>query len=299
MWPLSSSSSEPVAEYEAPDEIDEIYHDIRQTLRVTGVNLVFRALAPYSQALPTIWHEVAPLASRQSFEDASGHLRSKAVQAASSLGALAVRDAVRAGPSQSYQIEQALRLYHYINPKLLLLVAVLRLVTEDRLSGAERSTTSRLQDSIPRGEPRGMYPMEMVAEEPDDERIAALFREIKAHYALASINSDYRTLALWPDYLAAAWERLKAKSPTSAYSQAVHDLQAEARAQAQTLPLPAGLTAGAFDRRISDAGAVRDKLAAFERVLPPLMLNISLMALEWQPAASLVHSPFPVGGGTS
>jgi hypothetical protein len=295
MWPLSSP--EPIAEHEASDELDEIYHDIRQTLRVTGINLVFRALAPYSKALPTIWHEVAPLASKQSFEEASDKLRSKAVQAAASLGALAVRDAVRAGPSQSYQIEEALRLYHYINPKLLLLVAVLRLMIEDRLSAADRSTTSRSQDSMPRGEPRGMYPMEMIAEEPDEERIAALFREIKAHYSLASINSDYRTLALWPDYLAAAWERLKAKSVTSTYSQAVQGLQAEARAQAQTLPLPAGLATGAFDRRTPDAGAVRDKLAEFERVLPPLMLNIALMALEWQPAGSLVHSPFPVEEG--
>jgi hypothetical protein len=61
MWPLSSS--EPIAEYEASDEIDEIYHDIRQTLRVTGINLIFRVLATFPHAQTTIWQMLSPVVS--------------------------------------------------------------------------------------------------------------------------------------------------------------------------------------------------------------------------------------------
>lgn len=291
MWPLKSK---PVAEYEASDEIDEIYHDIRQTLRVTGVNLIFCSLAGHPNALPTIWQALSPVVSTRAFEEASDELREKAVKHAASLGGLEVRDAVRLGPSQSYQIQQALMLYHYINPKLLLMVSALRQALEDRSSHADRSVSGRSVESVPRGEPLGMYPMEMVADEPDDERVAAVFKAIMEHYALSSINSDYRTLALWPDYLAAAWEGLKEKSVSSAYSQAVRDLEAEARTQALILPLPVGLSRADLDARVTDAAEVQEKIVDFERLLPPLILNVALMALDWQPMDRLVHSPFPI-----
>ncbi len=137
--------------------------------------------------------------------------------------------------------------------------------------------------------------MEMVTEEPDDEQVTTVFKEITAYYSLSSINSDYRTLALWPDYLLMAWGRLKQRSQTPAYGQAIHYLQEETRARARSLPLPIVLSRADFDERITDAAAVRDKIADFERLLPPMMLNVALMALDWQPADRLVHSPFPIG----
>lgn len=293
MWPLSSST--PIAEYEASDAIDEIYHDIRQTLRVTGINLLFRVLAAFPNALPTIWQALSPLVSTQAFEQASDGLRAKAVKGAASLGELGIRDAVQLGPSQSYQVDQALKLYHYINPKLLLLVSTLRLAVEDESSPADRSGSNRPMETVPRGEPQGMYPMEMVEAQPNDERVVAIFKAITEHYSLSSINSDYQTLALWPDYLAAAWERLKERSGRPVYDEVVRDLQAEARAQARNLPLPVNLTRPNFDARIADATTVREKLADFERLLPPLILNVALLALDWQPADRLAQSPFPIG----
>ncbi len=112
MWPLQSTK--PIAEYEASDVIDEIYHDIRQSLRVTGVNLVFRALAGFPHALPVIWEAVAPAVSTQGFEHAANDLRAKAVKHAASFGNLEVHEAIHLGPSQAYQIQKALALYHYI-----------------------------------------------------------------------------------------------------------------------------------------------------------------------------------------
>ena len=40
--------------------------------------------------------------------------------------------------------------------------------------------------------------MDMVAEEPEDETVREVFRDIKTTLDLPNINSDYRTLALWP-----------------------------------------------------------------------------------------------------
>ncbi len=293
MWPLTST--QPVAEYEASDEVDDLYHDIRQTLRVTGINLIFRVLAGYRHALPTIWQALSPMVSTRAFELASDRVRARAVELTIGMGKLGVPAAVRLGPSQSYQIQKALALYHYINPKLLVMISALRPAIEDENSPSGGQDRTLPADPVPRGEPNEMYPMELVSDEPDDEQTATVFKEINERYSLSSINSDYRTLALWPEYLAAAWGRLKPQSESTAYSRAVDVLQEEARQQAQVLPVAAALSKQDFEARIADAGAVRTKIADFERVLPPLILNVALLSLDWKPAESLTQSPFPIG----
>ena len=294
MWPLDSTK--PVAEYDASDEIDELYHDIRQTLRVTGVNLIVRALAGYHNALPTIWQALSPVVSTRAFEQAADRVRARAVESTAVMERLGVPDSVRLGPSQSYQIQKALALYHYINPKLLVMISALRSVIEEEHTSPSGEQGHALSvDPLPRGEPNEMYPMEMVSDKPDEEQIAMVFEGIIERYSLSSINSDYRTLALWPEYLAAAWGRLQPLSESPAYRCTVDVLQEEARAQALSLPVVVGLSPTEFEERISDAAAVKEKIADFERVLPPLILNIAMLSLDWQPAEALRQSPFAIG----
>jgi hypothetical protein len=292
MWPFEATK--PVAEYDASDEIEELYHDIRQTLRVTGVNLLFRALAGYSNALPVIWQALHPVVSMRDFEQAADLVRAKAVALASAMDPVGAAKSITLGPSQAYQVQKALALYHYINPKLLVMVSALRSALEDQKEASDRQGRGLFAGTVPRGEPSGMYPMDMVSEEPDDEQVAVLFKEITDRYALSSINSDYRTLALWPDYLEAAWRSLRRCSRTSVYDHAIQALQEDVRAQVQSLPVVA-LPRVEFEERIPDAAAVKEKIANFERILPPLILNVALMSLDWHPTEILIPSPFPLG----
>lgn len=110
-----------VAEHEAEGEIDRVYHEIKQTLRVTGVNLNFRIWASYERFFPVMWDAVRPNVETRAFENAADPLRTEAVRRATTLGSLEAAGRVRLGQSQIYQLRAALHLYHYINPKLLLL----------------------------------------------------------------------------------------------------------------------------------------------------------------------------------
>ena len=67
------------------------------------------------------------------------------------------------------------------------------------------------------GAPRDMLDLEMEDEDCDDPHIETIFVDIKDTLSLPSVNSDYRTLALWPDYLSLAWQRLKPLTQSSAY----------------------------------------------------------------------------------
>ena len=99
--------------------------------------------------------------------------------------------------------------------------------------------------------------MEMVDEEPSDKRLRQLFSDIKKTLQLSSINSDYRTLALWPDYLEPAWGALKPVVQTEAYREAAVALGDHARAAADRFPHSAGFRpASSWRPWREDAGVV-------------------------------------------
>jgi|GEM_PF-6708524 len=62
----------PVDEYEARGETERVYHAIRQTLRVTGVNLNFRTWAFFERFFPVMWDAIRPNAETRAFEEAGG-----------------------------------------------------------------------------------------------------------------------------------------------------------------------------------------------------------------------------------
>jgi hypothetical protein len=232
---MLSRKPQPVAEHEARGDTARIYHEIRQTLRVTGVNLNFRTWAGFPVFFPVMWAAMQPVAASQPFEAASDGLRSRAVDLGLELPPLHVSAAL--GQSQRYQLARALALYHYINPKLLLFtVLVKRALAREPIPGASNDT--ELASRIPFGPPWNMAAMEMVDERPGDARLRRIFQDIKKTLGLSSINSDYRTLGLWPDYLEPAWAALKPTIQTQAYQDAAATLEREAASTADRFATP-------------------------------------------------------------
>lgn len=280
----------PVAEHEADGEIERVYHEIRQVLRVSGVNLNFRTWATFEKFLPVMWDALRPNLETRVFESAADRVRSETVTAASQMPRLNAPRSLQLGDSQRYQIQAALDLYHHINPKLLVITSAVRLALDGEKMGG--GTAQRIEQ-IECGEPPNIYPMEMVVEKPDDDRLRDLFDDIVKTLGLSTINSDYRTLALWPDYVAAAWAKLKPLVQEAAYQQAGHALRMTARIAARQMPF-------AFDlsrERVAELGEDVDEIVKqtqnFEQLLPPLILNIALLQLDWKTPEALRQPPFP------
>jgi hypothetical protein len=280
-----------VKEYEAAGEIERIYHEIQETLRVTGVNLNFRIWARYEKFFPVMWEAVCPNVETRFFENAADQLRAEAVYIAERWARPDITSRMPLGESQRYHIQAALMLYHYINPKLLLIRSSIKLALDGE-SIRQVSAGSPLE-LIARGAPAKMYPMEMVAEKPPDKRLRNLFDDIKQTLSLSSINSDYRTLALWPDYLAAAWAWLKLFIESEEYRLASNSLREMARALARSLPHAVPLSY----ERVQDLGEniseVVKTTEQFEALLPSLIINITLLGLDWYTPEEYARSPFP------
>lgn len=279
----------PVSERRARGELERVYHEIRETLRVTGVNLVFRRWAAIPDALPAVWEALRPIAETRALEDAADALRAEAVEAVSDLPRPGAAAAVALGPSQAFQLDAALDLYRYVNPKLLLLVAATRLALEGRAALAPAIDASA--ERVERGAPADMAAMELVPSRPRDPQLRALFQRIARAHEAEEVNSDYRTLALWPRYLEAAWEGLERTMRDPRYPERARRLRERARTLAA--PGPLALSPRALRARGVDVDDFAHVTASFERILPQLILNVSLIALERRGVDDLKRSPFP------
>ncbi len=175
---LGLGKKKPVPEHEAEGEIERVYHEIRQVLRVTGVNLNLRTWATFDKFLPPLWDALRPNLETRAFETAADRVRSDAVDAATDLPRLDAVASGMLGESQRFQIQRALDLYHYINPKLLVLTSAVRLALDGETIGAD---VADAPEQIGRGQPAKMFPMEMVAEEPEEKELRDLFDDIKPH----------------------------------------------------------------------------------------------------------------------
>lgn len=280
----------PVKETEADGEIERVYHEIKQSMRVSGINLNFRTWAGFENFFPLMWDAMRPLVETRAFENAGDRIRSESVSLAEKLVKIDARNKIELGESQQYQIQKALELYHYINPKLLVFTAKVKQALEGETTQADQPEQNT--ELIERGIPVRMYPMEMIADEPDDERLAAIFEDIKETLSLSSINSDYRTLGLWANYQEAAWKQLKPIVQSDEYKTASNSLRETAQGLASSLP------AISFSKKqVEDAGEDADKILEttekFERLLPSLIINVSLLSLDWKEAQELFESPFP------
>lgn len=284
---LGLGKPKPVAEHEATGETERIYHEIRQTLRVSGVNLIFRTWAGTGRLLPVTWEAVRPNAETRAFEDAADRIRAEAVHAAAALGRIDAGAGL--GESQAFQVRAALDLYRYVTPKLLLLTSAVRLALE----GAEIGGAAGAGERVARGVPQRMYPMEMVEEDGGEERIRALFDDIRETLGLSRVNSLYRTLALWPDYLEPVWGGLKPITQRDAYREAGDRLRALSRELARQLPLPVPLAREQVKEAGEDAEELARTVEEFEELIPGVILNTALFSLGCEGAEPLARSPFP------
>ena len=280
-----------IAEGEATGRLAAVYDEIRRTLRVNGVNLIFRRLAAFD-AFPELWEAVRPVAGTRGFAEAADRLRAESVRLADGLGRLGVADRAGLDEQEAARVRAALAMYHHVNPELLLIASAWRLALLGEPVGGDGGPDGEARQPVEPGVPAGMFPMEMVPAEPDDRRLAALFDDMTRSLDLPAINSDYRTLAFWPGYLGAIWEALRPIALSDAHQRAADALRESSRAEARALPMPLGPIRDRLDAH-GETDAIAELVPVFERLIPGLILNVTLVAFDWQTPDELARPPFP------
>jgi hypothetical protein len=283
------AASRLIQEWGADDDTERVFHEAKQILRLSGVPSAFRAWASLDRFFPIMWDAMRPNVETRTFEEVSDHLRATAVRLASRLGKLGARPRVWLGQSQAYHLQGILDVYHYADAKLLLFASAMRRAIETQGSVSAQPAPVEF---IERGVPAKMLPLEL-ANEDDDPRVRRALQELDSLVGSHAVDGEYRSLALWPNYLLAVSERLVPILRSEPYIRASNELFDVARDLIRVLPYPIALSRDRLKALGQNTSSILSVTAAVERGLPGAAIQIALMSLEWRPAEVLVRSPFP------
>lgn len=283
---------EQIREGEVPAALAGTYRDIRHALRIGYVPLLLRALAPVPGALRAAWVALRPNVATRAFEEAGDDLRAELARAAVDLGTPLIEPLLAANGSDVDEVDELreqVQLFHYADPKLLLVVAALsRALSGERVGGA-RVARELL---APPPEPDDLPALVLAPEAPGGV-VGEVFAEILRTTHLPAVTTDLRALGHWPVVLETAWEALAPVFGHPKLEAALAAIRASARARVQGLPYPMAFGPEAFGTAAGRAHVQR-VVATFDDALPRLALFASALRVSLDGPEDALASPFAV-----
>jgi hypothetical protein len=193
--------------------------EIRQSLGVPFVNLIFRRLSAWPDYLERVWRRTFPLLSTQEFARAAyilGELAAPAVTTCLRLPA----DLTSSDLGRAVALTRA---YARVQPKLLLLAAgwASGLATDrppQQPTQVGAVTIERPAPNEKGDDPVGQAAdVPMISMPPADPTVAHLFSSMAQRRRHPGVASYYRSLAHWPNLLAACWKVLEPVTTSPGY----------------------------------------------------------------------------------
>lgn len=264
-----------VFEGEARGRLRKLYHHIRTTMHVPIVNYLFRVLAHYPSFLRYAMEISRPNLLSPSFERAADELRAVAVpeHVRLQLPAYVTHRDLRGAAS-------ILPVFHYVNPKLLLLAAAWYEALSERPPLGRPPQLAAEEGFVPPGIP-SRFPKQvpLMRIESAPAHLQHLLKNIVDTHRGFGPASDYRALAHYPTFLSAAWTQIQPHVRSDWYRDASDRLLQQAHALAHTLPHPLLLTPGRLQKTLSEReiASALGIIAMFRHLLPDLILDIELM----------------------
>lgn len=229
---------EHVREGEAPASVVGVFVDARHCLRTTWVPLTLRVLATRQEALRPIWQQLRPNLLTRAFEESADDLRAHLATAAVELGTPLIEPVLMAeglDVDAIDEVREVVDAFHYVNPKLLVLVAALVEASRGQAVGGVRLDPALLETFEPGNIPDEMPDIVPLPEEPGG-LTGEMFHAILETTHLPVATADLRVLGKWPHLLEAAWPALKPVFQHRALERVLEGIRREAITAARALP---------------------------------------------------------------
>lgn len=278
-----------VLEEHAEGDLKGIFEDIRRTFRVPVVSLVFGALATQPDYLRVAWRQLHTNVQTLYFEEQADEIRRFAVSSMSEIGELRT-------PASDDGISKVLSVFHYVNPKVLLGVSALRSSLLGQLPRASVLPAAQKRQVVA-GTAPGMPNIMIIDQVTGDEQLGRVFDDIKSVSSTGMVDSEYRALAAWPDYLEGAWSSVKPRLTTPEYRRATRELRWMADEAVLGFPFRMDATphtlrhAGLSEQQID---TVRSLLDRFYRAASESVANVAVFATGIQGKREALENRFPV-----
>jgi hypothetical protein len=170
-----------------------------------------------------------------------------------------------------HELTDVVELFNYSNP-LMLLLATAQMQAFDKAVGRQIAVHPALHPVFKE------RPV-LVEEESASSPTKKIFEDIKRTLNVPVVNTDYRALARWPDFLRDYWTLLKATAQSPLYKEHCQALRASAAGLVQEFPRAFELTIA----QLQDAGLSDEDVEAavritelFVKLLSGLVLNVAV-----------------------
>ena len=287
-----------VSEKAATGRVSEIYEDIKQTLRTTQVNFLFRSLAVHESYFAAAWEALRPNASIVYFERCADSLRMRMTPPMPEDVPdfeEELEEECDYSEEQIKEINQILDIYNYINPKNLILVDALRGTLGGVKIGGITPGFDEDLESLPMGAFPGMASPELVQPRDAGGEVGALFDRIQKETGFGGVPSVWRALAKYPEMMTRAWDLVHEEMQKKGFDITVSLSQGAAGAAAQEFPHPVELgrekvlALGCNDDEIN---LIQKKLDHFIHLIPQTNVSILLMKAAGAGGGKVRRKPF-------
>lgn len=264
------------SETEARGRTAELFTDIKQTLGVPYVGLLFRAYGVYPAFLELFWQSVRPGTGDEQFFACAERLRASAYTRVYSYFPVpefcAHMQKLRLSTGARHELKSTVELLSYYNALQFLLVAV-------AFQAFDRPIGRAPQSPKPASHP--IFPVRpvLIEEETATSSVARIYDEIKRAFGAPVVNSDFRAFARFPHFLENYWNVLQPTLELPLYAESQFGMQDAALAVAREFPAEVRLGKD----RLESAGIGDDDIAAvlratgvFLKLLGSSLLNLAI-----------------------
>ena len=271
-----------VSEAEASPPICAIFDEVRHSLGVSTVPILYQAYAVVPKFLELHWEAFRPALSTRMFFHMGERLAAEAYTRAQSYFAIpdlrSLREDDRASEAGDPAISSllgTLAYYQYVDPLLLLITAA----QMQAFDGVVGSLNARVESGLPNAMARAP---ELAAEEHAGAALQRIWEERRRTLNMAFVPEEHRAAAMWPRTYQQCWTAVKDLIVSPLYADCQYRIGESAWGLVWDLPVPIEndisrlLEAGVSGEQISVLAGVNESLfGAFTAML----LDVTFMRI--------------------
>ncbi|MBC5825718.1 MAG: hypothetical protein GIW99_05790 [Candidatus Eremiobacteraeota bacterium] len=263
--------------------VKEVYRDIKESLRIPFVNVLFQAYAAVPRFLDFTWRRLRPSMLSLRFVDQAtsiGSLADRGVGVWNIADHAAELRARNIGEADIRKMREIVDLFHQVDPRLLVIAVAVRLaLAGEEVGGAGSSGPPSDEDKEKVGTDFRGINVSKTDERDAPLRVRTILEEIKTSAGLPFVNNDYRAMAAWPDWLEVWWRDCRPVMCDDRYWGLCRELTEAAHQAALMLPHQLNLASDLLDQ-YGVSAQERQRVAAvnlvFCETLPGLILNMAI-----------------------
>ncbi|MFZ0705064.1 MAG: halocarboxylic acid dehydrogenase DehI family protein [Candidatus Korobacteraceae bacterium] len=262
-----------VSEAEASPPIRAIFNEVRHSLGVPTVPILYQAYATVPKFLELHWEALQPALRTRAFLRMGERLAAEAYTRAQNYFAIpdlrALREPELDEHSEIASLLDALLYYQYLDPLLVLITTAQMQAFDGVVGSADQQVEHASPSSI-------AYAPELAAWERAGAALQRIWEERRRTLDLAFVPDEHRAAAMWPGIYQRCWTALKDLIASPLYADCQYRIGESAWGVVRDLPVPVETEIS----RLLEAGLSGEEISVVARVNESLFAAFTGMLLD-------------------